>query len=91
MLPELTARLVHQDITPAPASRLVLARQTICGLAAALPGRDIHVVADAVGGFEDPQAQQAEHGHEGEIVPVGGLAGGGEQGLELQVREAERR
>ncbi|SRR6266571_1590634 len=47
MLPELTARLVHQDITPAPASRLVLARQTICGLAAALPGRDIHVVADA--------------------------------------------
>jgi len=31
------ARLVHQDITPAPASRLVLARQMICGLAAALP------------------------------------------------------
>jgi hypothetical protein len=43
------------------------------------------------GGFEDPQAQQSEHGHEGEVVPVGGLAGCGEQGLELRVREAERR
>src|ERR1022692_5188780 len=32
------------------------------------------------GGFEDPQAQQAEHGHEGGVVPVGGLTdwrGGG--------------
>ena len=41
------ARLVHKDIKPAPASRLVLARQMTCALAAALPGRDIHVVADA--------------------------------------------
>jgi hypothetical protein len=49
-------------------------------------------VADVrAGGFEDPQAQQAEHGHQGEVVPVGGLAGGGEQGLELQVRETGRR
>jgi hypothetical protein len=49
-------------------------------------------VADVrAGGFEDPQAQQAEHGHEGEVVAVGGLAGGGEQGLELQVREPGRR
>ena len=43
------------------------------------------------GSLEDPQAQQAEHGHEGEVVPVGGLAGCGEQGLELKVRESERR
>ena len=41
------ARLVHKDITPAPASRLVLARQMTAALARALPGRDIHVVADA--------------------------------------------
>ena len=37
------ARLVHKDIKPAPASRLVLSRQ----MTAALPGRSIHVVADA--------------------------------------------
>jgi len=42
-----TARLVHKDIKPAPASRLVLARQMTAALARALPGRDIHVVADA--------------------------------------------
>ena len=41
------ARLVHKDIKPAPASRLALARQMISQLAAALPGRVIHVVADA--------------------------------------------
>ncbi len=41
------ARLVHKDVKPAPASRLVLARQMISELAAALPGRAIHVVADA--------------------------------------------
>ena len=41
------ARLVHKDIKPAPASRLVLARQMTAALARALPGRDIHVVADA--------------------------------------------
>ncbi len=45
-LPVLAA-LVHKDIKPAPASRLVLARQMIAALARALPGRDIHVVADA--------------------------------------------
>jgi len=42
-----TDGLVHKDITPAPASRLALARQMIAALARALPGRDIHVVADA--------------------------------------------
>ncbi len=41
------ARLVHKDITPAGASRLVLARQMSAALARALPGRHIHVVADA--------------------------------------------
>ena len=41
------------------------------------------------GSLEDPQAQRAEHGHEGEVVPVGGLAGCGEQGLELKVGESE--
>jgi hypothetical protein len=41
------ARLVHKDIKPAPASRLVLARQMTAALAQALPGREIHVVADA--------------------------------------------
>ena len=49
-------------------------------------------VADVrAGGLEDPQAQQPEHGHKGEVVPVGGLAGCGEQGFELQVREPEGR
>jgi hypothetical protein len=45
-------------------------------------------VADvSAGGLEDPQAEQAQHGDQGEVVAVGGLAGGGEQGFELQVRE----
>jgi len=39
------------------------------------------------GGFEDPQAQQAEHRHKGEVARVRRVPGGGEQGLELQVRE----
>jgi hypothetical protein len=41
------AKLVHKDFKPGPASRLVLARQMAAALAGALPGRDIHVVADA--------------------------------------------
>ena len=40
-------------------------------------------------GFEDPQAQQAEHGHQRKVVRVGRFPGGGEQGLELQVGEPE--
>ncbi len=43
------------------------------------------------GGLEDPQAEQAEHGHQREIVPVHRVPGGGEQGLELQVGEAQGR
>jgi len=32
-------------------------------------------VADIrAGGFEDPQAQQPEHGHQREVVPVGGMS-----------------
>jgi hypothetical protein len=30
------------------------------------------------GGLEYPQAQEAQHGHQREVVPVDGLAGGGE-------------
>ena len=45
-------------------------------------------IADVcAGGFEDPQAQQAEHGHQREVARVGGLPGRGEQGFELQVGE----
>jgi hypothetical protein len=41
------------------------------------------------GGFEDPQAGQPEHGHQREGARVRGLAGCGEQGLELQVSEPQ--
>jgi hypothetical protein len=48
-------------------------------------------VADiGAGGFEDPQAQQPEHGHQREVIPVRGLARGGQQGFELKVGEPER-
>jgi hypothetical protein len=43
------------------------------------------------GGLEDPQAEQAEHGNEREVTEIGGLAGCGKQGLELQVGETEGR
>jgi hypothetical protein len=49
-------------------------------------------VADVgAGGLEDPQAQQPEHGDQRKVIPVRGLARGGQQGLELQVGEPERR
>ena len=41
------------------------------------------------GGLEDPKAQQAEHGLQREVIWLRSLAGGGEQGLELQVGEAQ--
>jgi hypothetical protein len=41
------------------------------------------------GSFEDPQAQQAGHGHQREVARVRSLPGGGEQGLELQVGEPQ--
>jgi hypothetical protein len=43
------------------------------------------------GGFEGPQAEQAEHRHEREVAGTGGRAGSGEPGLELQVGEPEDR
>jgi len=43
------------------------------------------------GGFEDLQAGQAEHGHEREVAGIGGLAGRGEQSLELKMSEPEGR
>jgi len=42
------------------------------------------------GCLEDPQSEQAEHGHQGEIVTDRRLAGRGQHGLELQVRESQR-
>ncbi len=41
------------------------------------------------GGLEDPQAQQPEHGHQGEVVIAGRFAGGGQQRLELQMGESK--
>jgi hypothetical protein len=39
----------------------------------------VSMVADVrAGGFEDPQPQQAQHGHQSEVIRVGRLAGGGE-------------
>jgi hypothetical protein len=40
-------------------------------------------------GLEDAQPEEAEHGHQGEVVRVGRLPRGGQQGLELQMRQAE--
>jgi hypothetical protein len=49
-------------------------------------------VADAgPAGFEDPQFEQAEEGDQGEVVRVGRQPRGGDQGLELQMTEAEGR
>jgi hypothetical protein len=42
------------------------------------------------GGPEDPQAGQAGHGHQREVVRVTRLPGRGEQGPGLQVREPQR-
>jgi hypothetical protein len=43
------------------------------------------------GGFEDPQAEQPEHGHQREVAGIGRFPDGGEQGLELQVGESQGR
>jgi len=48
-------------------------------------------VADVdAGGFEDPQPEQAQHHHQREIAIVGGLPGGGEHRLELQMGQPQR-
>lgn len=46
---------------------------------------------DDLGGFEDTQAEQSEHGRKREVARVCGLAARGEQGLELQMGEPKRR
>jgi hypothetical protein len=48
-------------------------------------------VAGNVGarGFEDPQAEEAEHRDEGEVVRAGRFASSGEHCFELQVRESQ--
>jgi len=43
------------------------------------------------GSFEDPQPEQPEHGDKREVARVRGLPGRGEQCLELQVGESQRR
>ena len=60
-----------QDQNPASA------RTTSRAAAASLRRR--RVVGDVrTGGLEDPQAQQARHGDQGEVIRVGRLAGSGE-------------
>jgi hypothetical protein len=39
----------------------------------------------SAGGFEDPQAEQPQHGHEREVAGISRLPTRGQQGLELQV------
>lgn len=41
-------------------------------------------------GPEDSQAQELEHGHEGEVVRVRGLVAGGLRGCRPQVRQQQR-
>jgi hypothetical protein len=43
------------------------------------------------GGFEDPQAEQPEQADQGEVIPAGGLPGGGQQRPELEVGQPEGR
>jgi len=78
-----------------PAGRWWQRDQGDPGALAAHPQHPVAVLLAEIGdiragGLEDPQAQQAEHGHQREVARVRGLPGGGEQGLELQVREPER-
>jgi hypothetical protein len=49
-------------------------------------------VADAgAARLEDSQTEQSQERDQGEVVRVGGLPGGGDQGLELQVPQPEGR
>jgi hypothetical protein len=41
------------------------------------------------GGFEDPQAEEPEHRHQREVAVLGGVSGRGQDGLELQMGEAQ--
>ena len=64
------------------------------GALAAYPQHSVAVFFAEVGdvrggGLKDPQAGQAEHGHQGEVAWVRRFPGGGEQGFELQVGEPQ--
>jgi hypothetical protein len=50
--------------------------------------RVVDVRAD---GLEDPQSEQPEQAHKREVERIARLPGGGEQGLELQVRQSQCR
>jgi hypothetical protein len=41
------------------------------------------------GGLEDAQAEESEHGDQGEVVGVGGISSCGQHGLELQVTQTQ--
>ena len=61
---------------------------------AAHPNDAVAVLFSEVGdagpaGFEDPQAEQAEHRDEGEVVRVGRQPRGGDQRFELQMAESQ--
>ena len=79
-----------------PADRWRQRHQHDLGALAAHPQHPVAVflaeVSDVrAGGFEDPQAEQAEHGHQREVARIRGLPGGGQQRLELQVGEPQGR
>lgn len=89
------ARPVPDGLVDSAADRRRQRDEHDLGALAAHPEHPVTVflpeVADvSAGGLEDPEAEQAEHSHQHEIMPVRGLAGGREHGLELQVGEAER-
>lgn len=48
------------------------------------------VVDVCANGLEDPQSEQTQQAHECEVERVARLPGGGEHGLELEVRQSER-
>jgi hypothetical protein len=78
----------------APADRGRQRDQDDLGTFAAYPQDPVAVFLAEIGdvrggGFEDPQAQQAEHGHQREVARVRRFPGGGQQGLELQVGESQ--
>ena len=79
-----------------PADRWRQRDQDDLGALAAHAQHPVAVLLAEVGdvrgsGLEDPQAQQAEHGHQREVVRVRRLPRGGEQCLELQVGESQGR
>jgi len=77
-----------------PADRWWQRDQDDLGALPAHPQHPVAVLLAEIGdvcacGFEDPQAEQPERGHQREVARVRGVAGGVEQGLELQVGEPQ--